>query len=63
MTLISRLNHLGTIRVLNIKICKGFCLKLNKYSMSNFHPLEVVDRGSKIQPQVGEFFKLFNLTF
>ena len=27
-------------------------LKLNK--MNNFHPLEVVDRGSETQPQVSE---------
>ena len=27
-------------------------LKLNKYN--NFHPLEVVDRGSETQLQVGE---------
>ena len=27
--------------------------KLNQY-MSNFHPLEVVDRGSETQLQVGE---------
>ena len=30
-----------------------FVLKLNKY-MSNFHPLEVVDRGSETQLQVDE---------
>ena len=29
--------------------------KFNKY-MSNFHPLEVVGRGSKTQLQVGAFF-------
>ena len=37
---------------LNIKICK--CVVLNSTNMSNFHPLEVVDRGSETQLQVGE---------
>ena len=32
---------------------QDFDLKLNKY-MSNFHPLEVVCRGSETQFQVGE---------
>ena len=31
-----------------------FGFKLNKYSMSNFQPLEVVDRGSDPQPLVVE---------
>ena len=30
-----------------------FGLKINKY-MSNFQPLEIVDRGSETQPQVVE---------
>ena len=29
--------------------------------MSNFHPVEVVGRGSDTQLQVGENLKLFNL--
>ena len=29
--------------------------------MSNFHPLDVVDRGSETQLQVGENFNLNNL--
>ena len=33
-----------------------FCLKLNKY-MSNFYPLEVVDRGSETQSDVVENVK------
>ena len=37
---------------LNIKICK--CLVSNETNMSNFHPLEVVSRGSETQLQVGE---------
>ena len=37
---------------LSIKICKYLCL--NSTNMSNFHPLEVVDRGSETQLQVGE---------
>ena len=37
---------------LNIKICK--CLASNSTHMSNFQPLEVVDRGSETQPQVVE---------
>ena len=37
-----------------MKICECmFGLKLNKY-MRNFHPLEVVGRGSETQLQVGE---------
>ena len=31
-----------------------FGLKLNKINVSNFHPLEVVGRGSETQLQVGE---------
>ena len=31
-----------------------FGLKLNKYNMGNFHPLEVVSRGSESQLQVGD---------
>ena len=31
-----------------------FGLKLNKYCMSNIHPLGVVGHGSETQPQVGE---------
>ena len=38
--------------MLNIHL-QMFGLKLNKY-MSNFHPLEVVGRGSETQLQVGE---------
>ena len=38
-----------------------FRLKLSTYTR-NFHPLEVVDRVSETQLQVGEFFK-FNLAF
>ena len=30
--------------------------------MSNFHPLEVVDRGSETQFQVGEKMRFFNAT-
>ena len=37
---------------LNIKICK--CLVQNETNMINFHPLEVVDRGSETQLEVGE---------
>ena len=37
---------------LNIKICK--CLVSNLENMSNFQPLEVVDRGSETQPKVAE---------
>ena len=38
---------------LNIKIFK--CLVTNiKINMSNFHPLEVVGRGSETKLQVGE---------
>ena len=33
-----------------------FCLKWKKTNMSNFHTLEVVDRGSEAQIQVGENF-------
>ena len=29
--------------------------------MSNFQPLEAVDRGSETQPQVVENFKIINL--
>ena len=38
-----------------------FRLKLNKLVLSNFHPLEVVCRGSETQLQVGE--NLNNLIF
>ena len=31
--------------------------------MSNFHPLDVVDRGSETQLQVGENFNLNNLIY
>ena len=37
---------------INIKICK--CLVSNWTNTSNFHPLEVVGRGSETQLQVGE---------
>ena len=37
---------------LNIKILQMF--GLIQTNMSNFHPLEVVDRGSETQLQVGE---------
>ena len=37
---------------LNMKIFKY--LLLNCTNMSNFHPLELVDRGSESQLQVGE---------
>ena len=43
---------LGTKLCLKIKICKY--LFSNKANMSNFQPLEVVDRGSGTQPQVVE---------
>ena len=36
----------------NINICK--CLVSNSMHMSNFHPHEVVNRGSETQLQVGE---------
>ena len=36
----------------NIKICK--CLASSSTSMSNFHPLEVMVRGSETQLKVGE---------
>ena len=35
----------------DLQICG---LKLNKINMSNFQPLEVVDRGSYTQPRVVE---------
>ena len=44
---------------LNITICT--CLVLYKSNMSNFHPLEVVDRGSETQLQLDEDLKLLNL--
>ena len=52
--MISRLNRSYWQRnvSLNIKICK--CLVLNEINMSNFHPLEVVCRGSETQLQVDE---------
>ena len=37
---------------LNINIL--ICLISNQANMSNFQPLEVVDRGSETQPQVVE---------
>ena len=37
---------------LNIKICE--CLVSYQTNMGDFHPLEVVDRGSETQLQVGE---------
>ena len=37
---------------LSIKICKG--LVANLINKSNFHPLEVMGRGSETQLQVGE---------
>ena len=37
---------------LNVKICE--CLVSNQTYMSTFHPLEVVDRGSETQRQVGK---------
>ena len=37
----------------HLKICECFGLKLNT-NTSNFHPLEVVGRGSETQLQVGE---------
>ena len=37
---------------LNIKICKYLVSRLT--NISNFHPLEVVGRGSETQLQVGE---------
>ena len=40
---------------LNINICK--CSVSNQTNTSNFHPLEVVGRGSETQLQVGENFK------
>ena len=40
------------MKCLNIKIRK--CLVLNSTHMSNFQPLEVVDRGSETQLQVDE---------
>ena len=33
-----------------------FGLKINKFIMSSFHPLEVVSRASETQLQMGEFF-------
>ena len=36
----------------NVNICK--CFFSNQTDMSNFQPLEVVDRGSETQLQVGE---------
>ena len=39
--------------------CK--CLASNKANMSNFHPLEVVGRGSETQLEVGE--KLNSITW
>ena len=37
---------------LNIRICE--CLVSNKRNASNFHPLEVVGRGSETHLQMGE---------
>ena len=42
---------LGMKWAFNTKICK--CLVSYKANMSNFHPLEVVDRGSETQLKVG----------
>ena len=39
-----------------------FWFKLCKYE-SNFHPLEVVGRGSETQLQVGEKIKFYNFAF
>ena len=50
---ISLTNHFfGSEMTVNTKICK--CSVLNLRNMSNFHPLEVVGRGSETQLQVGE---------
>ena len=51
---ISQSNHwyCEWIGCLNIKICK--CLVSNQTNMSYIQPLEVVDRGSETQPQVGK---------
>ena len=46
-------------KYLNTNICK--CLISNLTNMSNFHSVEVVDRGSETQLQVSENLKLFNL--
>ena len=56
--LISCLNHSYLeLNCLNSKIFK--CLFSNLIDITNFHPLEVVGRGSKTQLQVGAiFFKL-----
>ena len=42
---------------LNSNIFQLFGLKLNKKYVTNFHPLEVEDRGSEVQLQVGEKLK------
>ena len=54
ISFISKLNHCywEWNESLNIKIYK--CLVLNLTKMRNFHPLEVVGRGSETQLQVGE---------
>ena len=51
---ISRINHSywGPNVCLNINICK--CLVSNYTNMSNFQPLQVVDRDSETQLQVAE---------
>ena len=56
---IRRLNHCYWERnnCLNIKICK-LIVSIQTH-MSNFQPLEVVDRGSEPQPQVVEHLNKF----
>ena len=53
ITKMSLLRFITTISLLNSKICK--CLVSNKINVSNFHPSEVVGRGSEPQLQVGEY--------
>ena len=43
----------------NINICK--CLLTNLANMSDFQPLEVVDRGSETQPQVVENLNIMTI--
>ena len=54
MRFVTRLNYCyWELKVcLNIKICA--CLVSNLTNMRDFHPLEVVGRGSETQLQVGE---------
>ena len=47
----------GLKRFLNIKIC--ICLVLNSTNITNFQPLEVVDRGSETQPEVDKNLNKF----